>query len=207
MLEYLTTGVLLGLSAGLAPGPLLTLVITETLSHDLRAGATVALAPVITDLPIVLLTLWLLARLSHFTVILGLISMLGGLLVLQLGCEHLRRPAVPANPRLASRSLRQGVWVNFLNPHPYLFWFGVGAPLTMKAMDHGMTAAAWFIGGFYVMLVGSKLMLALTVATSRHFLNSRIYLYAIRGLGVLLCLFAVWLIWDGLALIGPAALR
>ncbi len=206
MLEYLTTGVLLGLSAGLAPGPLLTLVITETLSHDLKAGATVALAPVITDLPIVLLTLWVLARLSHFTVILGLISMLGGLLVFQLGYEHLHRRAVPVNPRPASRSLRNGVWVNFLNPHPYLFWFGVGAPLTLKAMDHSMTAAAGFIGGFYVMLVGSKLMLALTVAKSRPFLNSRTYLYAIRGLGVSLCLFAAWLIWDGLALIGPAAL-
>ena len=56
------------------------------------------------------------------------------------------------------------------------------------------------------MLVGSKLMLALTVAKSRRFLNSRTYLYVLRSLGVMLCLFAAWLIWDGLTLIGPVVL-
>ncbi len=34
MISIFLTGVLLGLSAGLAPGPLLTLVITETLKHN-----------------------------------------------------------------------------------------------------------------------------------------------------------------------------
>ena len=120
-----------------------------------------------------LLTLWVLAKLSQFTVMLGLISILGGLVVFHLGWDHLRRTAAPASARPAARSLSRGVWVNLLSPHPYLFWFGVGAPLTLKALEHGLTAAAGFIGGFYVMLVGSKLMLALTVAQSRRFLNSR----------------------------------
>ncbi len=56
------------------------------------------------------------------------------------------------------------------------------------------------------MLVGSKLTLALTVAQSHPFLNSRTYLYALRGLGVLLGLFAVGLIWEGRVLIGAAVL-
>ncbi|MBT4876955.1 MAG: LysE family translocator, partial [Desulfobacula sp.] len=45
MIHYLTIGMVLGLSAGLAPGPLLTLVISETLLHDIRAGIKVAMAP------------------------------------------------------------------------------------------------------------------------------------------------------------------
>jgi len=56
MLNFLTIGTLLGLSAGLAPGPLLTLVISETLQHDIKSGVKVALAPFITDLPIIILT-------------------------------------------------------------------------------------------------------------------------------------------------------
>ena len=48
MLHFLTLGTVLGLSAGLAPGPLLTLVISETLQHDIRAGIKVAVAPFIT---------------------------------------------------------------------------------------------------------------------------------------------------------------
>ena len=43
----------LGLAAGFAPGPLLVLVISETLQHSTRAGIKVAFAPVITDLAIV----------------------------------------------------------------------------------------------------------------------------------------------------------
>ena len=59
-LAFLLTGALLGLSGGLAPGPLLTLVANETLRHGARAGIGVALAPLLTDLPIVLITVGLL---------------------------------------------------------------------------------------------------------------------------------------------------
>jgi len=60
MLNFLGIGLILGLSAGFAPGPLLTLVISETLQHDLKAGVKVALAPIITDLPIIIFTLFIL---------------------------------------------------------------------------------------------------------------------------------------------------
>lgn len=71
-------GTVLGLSAGFAPGPLLTLVISETLQHGIKSGIKVALAPIITDLPIVLITLYVLSKLTHFHGILGGISIIGG---------------------------------------------------------------------------------------------------------------------------------
>jgi len=66
MLNFLGIGLILGLSAGFAPGPLLTLVISETLQYDLKAGVKVALAPIITDLPIIIFTLFILVNLSGF---------------------------------------------------------------------------------------------------------------------------------------------
>ena len=66
---FLSAGLLLGLSGGLAPGPLLTLVASETLRHGARAGISVALAPLLTDAPIILATLWLLTRIFHKTAI------------------------------------------------------------------------------------------------------------------------------------------
>jgi threonine/homoserine/homoserine lactone efflux protein len=78
MISYLTIGTLLGLSAGFTPGPLLTLVISETLQHDAKAGVKVALAPIATDLPIIILTVFILGRLSNFQAILGAISLAGG---------------------------------------------------------------------------------------------------------------------------------
>jgi threonine/homoserine/homoserine lactone efflux protein len=77
MLSFLTTGIILGLSAGFAPGPLLALVISETLQHDMKAGVKVALAPILTDLPIIIFTLFIMAELSRFHLILGGISIIG----------------------------------------------------------------------------------------------------------------------------------
>ena len=53
MLEAFGTGMLFGLSAGLAPGPLLALGIAQTLRFGAGQGVRVALAPLITDLPII----------------------------------------------------------------------------------------------------------------------------------------------------------
>jgi len=44
----------------------LALLLAETLRHGAKAGMKVALAPVITDLPIIALTLFLVANLSGF---------------------------------------------------------------------------------------------------------------------------------------------
>ncbi|TNF50926.1 MAG: LysE family translocator, partial [Gammaproteobacteria bacterium] len=76
MTEFLFLGVVLGLSAGLSPGPLQTLVMAETLRFGVRAGIKVALSPVITDLPIIFLTLYIFRNVIGLADMLGLISML-----------------------------------------------------------------------------------------------------------------------------------
>ena len=63
-ISFLASGVVFGLSAGLSPGPLLTLVISETLKHGTRSGIKVALAPLITDTPIVMLAITVVSQVS-----------------------------------------------------------------------------------------------------------------------------------------------
>ena len=89
MTDFITLGMVLGLSAGLAPGPLLTLVISETLRHDIKSGVRVAVSPIFTDLPIILLTLGILSQLSDFRSILGIISLIGGCVILFMGYESM----------------------------------------------------------------------------------------------------------------------
>ncbi len=203
MIGFLTTGTILGLSAGFAPGPLLALVIAETLQHNLKAGIKVALAPVLTDLPIILVTLFLLAKLSQFHVVLGCISLLGGGFVLYLGYESIKTKGLNINSdNYKSQSLRKGIIVNALSPHPYLFWLSVGAPTTIRAMDQSMTVMLVFISSFYLFLVGSKIVLAIVVSQSRSFLTGKFYIYTMRCLGMLLCLLACFLFYDGLKLAG-----
>jgi threonine/homoserine/homoserine lactone efflux protein len=203
MLAFLTAGIVLGLSAGFSPGPLMTLVLSQTIRHGTREGVKVALAPLVTDLPIILLSLLVLSRLSQFTSVLGVLSLLGGLYILFLAYESLRAEglAVEAGDR-GPQSFGRGVLVNALNPHPYLFWLTVGGPVMLKAWAESPASAVLFIAGFSGCLVGSKIFLALLAGRTRHLLNDRTYRVLMRVLGALLVLFALLLLREGLALMG-----
>lgn len=203
MISFLTIGTILGLSAGFAPGPLLTLVVSETLQHDIKSGVKVALAPVITDLPIIILTLLILAKLSNFHNILGIVSLTGGFVILFMGYKSLRSQGVGLNlQETRPKSLAKGILVNALSPHPYLFWLSVGAPTMTKAMNLSIIAVLAFICSFYTFLVGSKILLAILVGKSKSFLAGTVYIYTMRILGLVLCVLAFVLFRDGLKLLG-----
>jgi threonine/homoserine/homoserine lactone efflux protein len=199
MWNFLGQGVLLGLSAGVAPGPMCALVIAETLRHGMKSGLRVALVPLLTDGPIVLMTVFVLSRLSNFDAVLGTVSLVGAVVVLRMALDSLR--ARPIGTEVAAgeaRSLRKGIIVNVFSPHPYLFWFTVGAPATIKAAEHNAVAPWVFVVGFYTCLVGAKVVLAVLVSQSKAFLGGKGYLYVMRFLGVLLALFALMLLRDGI---------
>lgn len=201
MLSYLGIGILLGLSAGFTPGPLLTLVIAESLSHGIWAGIKVALAPV-ADVPIILVCLFLLSSLSDYSFLLGVISLTGAFLIFFMGYNSMRCKNIqPAIEGTISHSFKKGLLVNMLSPHPYLFWLTVGAPITKKAMITNKSSAIAFIMGFYVLLIGSKIVLAILSGKSRNFLSGRTYLLIMRLLGLLLFIFAGILLRDALILL------
>lgn len=204
MIAFLTAGLILGFSAGVAPGPLVALVIAETLKHNLKAGIRVAFAPVITDLPIVILTLVVLSRLADLELWLAAISIAGGLFVAYLGWQNLRATGlqIDLSAHIQERSLQKAVLVNFLSPHPYLFWLTVGAPMAVRAMGQSATAAAAFIGGFYALLVGSKIAIAVIVAKSSSLLTGRAFAGTMRCLGIVLFVLAALLIYDGIQMTG-----
>jgi threonine/homoserine/homoserine lactone efflux protein len=201
MFEFLSAGSLLGLAAGFSPGPLLVLVISETLRHNIRAGIKVSIAPLITDIPIILIALLILNRLSGFKPLLGCISMLGGLFIFYLGYESLKTRGMQLNlSSISSSSLRKGVITNALNPHPYIFYMTVGAPIIFKSIHQNFLSTVAFVGSFLLCLVGSKVVLAIVVERSRWFLQGPVYIWVMRTLGALLLFFSFILFRDGLRL-------
>jgi len=200
---YLTMGAVLGLSAGFAPGPLLTLVISETLRHGVGSGVRVALSPMITDFPIIALTLLVLSRLGNYQGILGIVSIAGGFFILSMGYESLRTSGFDLQlPGADRRSLRKGILTNFLSPHPYLFWISVGGPAMTKALAAGPAAPAAFVAGFYACLIGAKVALAVLVGKSRALFRGPFYVWTMRALGAVLVGLGLLLFRDGLKLTG-----
>jgi threonine/homoserine/homoserine lactone efflux protein len=178
-------------------------VISETLKHNIKAGIKVSIAPLITDVPIILISLLILNRLADFKPILGCISIFGGLFILYLGYKSLKTRGVALNlSSVSSNSLKKGVITNALNPHPYIFYMTVGAPIIFKGINQNFLSALSFIGIFLLFLVGSKVVLAMVVERSRVFLKGRVYVWAMRTLGVLLLFFSMVLFRDGFGLLG-----
>jgi threonine/homoserine/homoserine lactone efflux protein len=203
MIACLGAGIVLGLSAGFGPGPLLALVVSQTLKHGIKEGVKVASAPLITDVPIIVMSVFVLSRLDDFRAILGSISLIGGLFVTYLAYESFRTGKLDARVQdIEPRSLRKGALVNALNPHPYVFWFSVGAATIIKAMKQDPFTAAAFLAGFYVCLVGAKVFVAALVGNSRDWFMGKACAYVMRVLAVLLLIFAFLLFRDGLDLLG-----
>lgn len=181
----------------------MTLVISETLKHHAGEGVKVALSPLVTDFPIILLTFFVLNSLSDMLPLLGGISILGGFFILYLAYESLRfSGAELAQSSGPPRSLAKGVIANLLNPNPYLFWLSIGGPLMMKSAQEGLLKPGLYLISFYCCLVGSKIAVALAVGKSKGFLKSGVYIYAIRGLGFVLVGFAILFLKNGLKNLG-----
>ena len=180
-------GVVFGLAAGLMPGPLLALVIQQTLRHGPGEGIKVAAA------------LFALNRLADADGVLGAISLLGAAFLGHLAYESVTTDlAAHAGPATTPRSLQKGVAANLLNPHPYLFWLTVGAPILWHAWATSPVNAAGFLVAMYGCLVGSKMLVALLVGRGRTVLTSRAYVLLVRALGIILLVFALLFLRDGL---------
>ncbi len=197
------SGAVLGLSAGWSPGPLLTLVITETLRTGIGAGFRMAAAPLITDTPIILVALVLMPRLNTSLTVMGIITLVGAAFITWMAIESMTSKGSAGEARSAPpASIWRGVVANALNPSPYLFWFTVGGALVLRTADQNRAAAAVFILVFYTCLVGSKMVLALVVGRYRRFLQSQAYVWTLRLLGSLLLVFAGRFLWQAAGFLG-----
>lgn len=203
MVSALIAGLILGATAGLAPGPLLALTVAQAVRHGPKEGILVALAPFITDLPIIALSLFLLTRLSNLEVVLGTIAVTGSVYVLYLAYDTFRTGFVEIDTKKdAPKSLRRGVTINALSPHPYLFWATVGGPIVLRSWQSGPAAPCLFVASFYLLLVGAKITIALLAGRFSRLLFGSTYLYTMKTLALVLACFAVVLLRDAFALLG-----
>lgn len=202
MVKLFITGSALGLAAGFAPGPLLTMVISQTIGHGFKEGVRTAFSPIITDLPIVVITTFLVSGIYALKSLLGLMSIAGGCLLCYLAYGNLKqRPMRDSVSVCKPNSVVKGALINVLSPHPYLFWITVGSPIILAAYAQGVANAAAFVFGFYTCLIGAKIVLAYFVTQTRSFFSGRAYVWLMRALGAILLIFAMILFKDGLVLL------
>ncbi|HEY3058430.1 MAG TPA: LysE family transporter [Chloroflexota bacterium] len=176
-MTFFLLGAGIGLVAGLSPGPVLTLVVAETMRAGWPRGAAVAAGPLLADGPIIALAIVLLAQLPAPLV--PALSILGGLFLLYLALTTMlnaRRAQLPVRQRApVSGGLLKGVLARGLSPNPYLFWFLVGAPTLLEASRSGSLSVAAFLVGYYGTIVGSNVGLAVAIHAWLGRISARVY--------------------------------
>jgi threonine/homoserine/homoserine lactone efflux protein len=188
-MDALILGLTIGAAAGISPGPLLILVITQTLRSGWRAGLLTAAAPLLTDAVVIAGTLLVLDHLPRWA--LPVIGVLGGLYVGYLAVETWRSartgmPSVDVAAVPVTGAVRRAAVVNLLSPHPWITWATALGPLTLSTWRTSGAAAVTLVVGFYVALVGAKAVVAALVAGGRARLTPRAYTAVLRAAAVAL---------------------
>jgi threonine/homoserine/homoserine lactone efflux protein len=186
----------LGLFAGLSPGPLMTLVLASTLERGFRAGVATALAPLVTDLPVILLSLFVLGSVPAW--FLDAVTIVGGMFVVYIGVQTVfraRRPPPSLETQAATvGDLRRAALLNFLSPHPWLFWFTIGTPYMLERWTVARWQAVAFLAVFLALLVGCKVGVAWAASRGRRLLGTVWYRVAMTLCGALLVVFGLALV-------------
>jgi threonine/homoserine/homoserine lactone efflux protein len=164
MIEYLVRGAGLGFTAGGLPGAPQAYLIGVTVRYGWRLGLLVALAPIVADIPIALVTLLVLVQFPP--VAFDVLRIVGGLFMLWIAWGALRGlragPAAaspePPVPRAVFAHMLPIIW---LSPGPWLFWATVNTPLLVEAWAVGPLVALAFLAGFYGLLIGLSIAIVL----------------------------------------------
>jgi threonine/homoserine/homoserine lactone efflux protein len=165
MLTYLLLGAAFGFAAVAQPGPMQAYLIAQAASHGVRRTLPAAFAPLLSDIPVVTLTVLVLSRMpSRF---LQGLRVLGGLFVLYLAFGGFRawrdwRPKSAGPAPSAGRGVVQAVAVNLLNPNPWIAWSLALGPLLLRGWREAPAHGIALLAGFYgVMVAGTASTIAI----------------------------------------------
>ncbi len=172
MLAYLLQGLGYGFAAAVQPGPFQTYVMSQALERGWRRALPAALAPLISDGPIIALTLLVLTRLppSWERVLL----VVGGIFILYLAWgafQAWRRfdlTGPEPEPAVAAHGLVKAALMNALSPGPYLYWSLVTGPILLAGWREAPAHGVGFLAGFYFAMVGAVAALIVLFGTARH---------------------------------------
>ena len=200
-------GAILGVVEGVKPGPLLTMVIRETLSGGLRAGLWTAAAPIFTDGPLVIFSLFAAAWLAEDQTLLFLVTVAGAAFLAWMGiqCFYLEPPDVNADAPPPTGSFIRGVVTNLLTPNVYVFWFLLGGPLMASAIDETILAPIAYAVTFLVTIMLTKAAIAYAVHRAGGSISPVSYRVLLAACGVVMLCFSASYAWDAYNMEWPLA--
>lgn len=160
----------LGLSATSIPGPLQAYLLNITLNYGWRRGLLVIFSPLITDGPIIFLTVFVLQQVPEWAI--QLIRFGGGFLLLWIAWGAWQQLQSGAKFTASDTTVVKGTIsplkvlgtasaMNVFSPGPYLFWSTVTGPLLLEALEISLWWGLAMLVGFYGTFLGGMAVLVI----------------------------------------------
>lgn len=159
---FLLIGISYALSAGLQPGPLQAFFLAKVSEGGWRRALPAAFAPLVSDAPIALVSIFLLQVLpSNFR---SWLQLAGGITLLFFAWSAFRNsrlepPPASSDPSSTPKTIGQAALVNLLNPNPYLGWSLVMGPAVISAWEAGPGMALALLLSFYITMISISLLI------------------------------------------------
>ncbi len=200
MWAYLIQGIGYAFAAAVQPGPFQTYLISQTLSKGWRQTLPAALAPLISDGPIIILTLVVLSQVPVWFQ--RFLYIAGGLFVLYLAYSAFvawrNFDEAGAVTHSASRqSVLRAAMVNALSPGPYIYWSLVTGPIFLAGWRQAPVNGLGFLVSFYATIILSLSGIIVVFGTARRF-GPKVNRVLLGVSAIVLVGFGLYQLWLGL---------
>jgi threonine/homoserine/homoserine lactone efflux protein len=201
MLAYLIQGIGYGFAAAVQPGPFQTYLISQTLSKGWRLTLPAALAPLISDGPIIVVALVVLSQVPVWFQ--RFLYIAGGLFILYLAYSaFVAWRTYDKSGVVTDSSGRQSVvkaaMMVALSPGPYIYWSLVTGPILLTGWREAPANGLGFLVSFYATIVLSLSGIIVVFGTARQ-LGPKVNRALLGVSAITLVCFGLYQLWLGVA--------
>ena len=198
---YLLQGIGYGLAAASQPGPFQTYLISQTLTRGWKRTLPAALAPLVSDGPIILLCLLVLSQVPEW--LQRGLHIIGGLFILYLayGAYKSWRNFDSQTQQVESgtrQSVLKAALMNTLNPNPYIFWTLVTGPILLAGLRERPVNGMGFLAGFYATMISCLAVIIFAFGTAAR-LGPKVNRMLLGISAIALFGFGMYQLWLGVA--------
>jgi threonine/homoserine/homoserine lactone efflux protein len=197
---YIIQGIGYGFAAAVQPGAFQTYLISQTLTKGWKRTLSAALAPLISDGPIIALCLLVLSQIPAW--LQRFLYMAGGLFILYLayGAYRARKnfdSDISSTQSGTHQDVRKAGLVNMLNPNPYIYWTLVTGPILLMSWREMPANGVGFLTGFYISILLSLSAIIIVFGTARQ-LGPKVNRALIGISAIALFYFSMYQLWRGI---------
>ncbi len=199
MWTYIALGIGYGFAAAVQPGPLQTYLISQSLLRGWRKSLISALAPLISDGPIIAICLLVLSQVPEQ--LQRFLYIAGGCFVLYLAYGTYRSwknfdPSFSSGETSGKGSLLKAALTNTLAPGAYMFWTLVTGPILIRGWRETPLHGISLLLGFYGTMILSLAGIILVFGSARQ-LGSRVSQALLGVSAIALFSFGLYQLWLG----------